>query len=102
MFHVKSINYYLFLLLISLGASFVVVIILPLFGHILIGMVFGCWSCYKASVSVIWTVFLGSVAGSVLSGLVFFDHLISAILFVVATIAGFWGMYFYSLKRTIR
>jgi len=49
---------YLFLLLFSLGASFVVSPFLPFFGHIVIGMVLGCWSCYRASVPVIWTVFL--------------------------------------------
>jgi len=95
----KTRSDFLFLIFLSLCASFIVTTVLPFFGHIMISMAFGCWSCYKASIPIIWTVFLGCVIGSALGGWIIFDHLIPAIIFVVASAVGFWGMYFYTLKQ---
>lgn len=102
MIEMKTRNDYPFLLFVALCSSFAITTFLPFFGHVIIGMALGYWSCYKASIPVIWTVFLGCVIGSALGGWVIFDNLISTLLFAVVSIVGFWGMYFYTLRLPAR
>ena|SRR3989344_2332297 len=88
---------------LPLITSFVATVLLPFFGHVMIGMAFGGWSCLRIppSLLVASVALVGCLTGSILGGL-FFGGSTLAVLFATASIIGFTWEYSLALKLPTR
>ena len=80
--------------------SFVTTVLLPFFGHAVVGMAFGGWSCLRVppSLLVASIALTGCLIGSIFGGLFFSGSILLVVLFGTASIVGFVWMYSYTLK----